>query len=159
EILVSGKKTPVPAVEIGGRTVIARGGGVRTAVIFNEEVEEGELVKEPESFVAELKRSGLKADVLTFFQRPPDVKPKCLLRVEWENDAVVPVTTFDAWWEKLPQEARKNTRRATKRGVDVKAVSFDDELARGIHKICNESPVRQGKPFWHYGKDFETIKR
>jgi hypothetical protein len=25
--------------------------------------------------------------------------------------------------------------------------------------IYNESPVRQGKPFWHYGKDFETVKK
>ena len=24
--------------------------------------------------------------------------------------------------------------------------------------IFNESPVRQGRPFWHYGKDFETVK-
>jgi len=38
-------------------------------------------------------------------------------------------------------------------------VPFDDELARGIHKICNETPVRQGRPFWHYGKDYEQIKR
>ena len=66
---------------------------------------------------------------------------------------------IEAWWEKLPQEARKNTRRAAKRGVEVKVVPFDDELARGIHKICNETPVRQGRPFWHYGKDFETVKR
>jgi hypothetical protein len=26
-------------------------------------------------------------------------------------------------------------------------------------KIFNESPVRQGRPFFHYGKDFETVKR
>ena len=25
--------------------------------------------------------------------------------------------------------------------------------------IFNETPIRQGKPFWHYGKDFETVKR
>ena len=30
---------------------------------------------------------------------------------------------------------------------------------RGITKIYNESPMRQGKPFWHYGKDFETVRR
>ena len=24
--------------------------------------------------------------------------------------------------------------------------------------IFNESPVRQGRPFWHYGKNFETVK-
>ncbi len=25
--------------------------------------------------------------------------------------------------------------------------------------IFNESPIRQGRRFWHYGKDFETVKR
>jgi hypothetical protein len=38
-------------------------------------------------------------------------------------------------------------------------VPFDDELARGIWEIYNECPVRQGKPFRHYGKDVETVHR
>ena len=159
EIRVKGRPTQVPAVEIEGRTVIARPGRVKLATILDEELAEGELVKNPATFVPALKRSGLKADVLTFFQRVPDSAPKFPLHFDLENYAVVPVTTFEAWWDKLPQESRKNARRATKRGVEVKAVPFDDELARGIHKICNETPVRQGRPFWHYGKDFETIKR
>jgi len=159
EIRVKGKNTMVPSVAIDGRTIISRGGWVKTASIRDEGEAEGELVKEPQTFVAALKTSGLRADVLTFFQRPPDLKPKFDYPMEWENYAAVPVTTFDAWWEKLPQESRKNTRRAAKRGVEVKVAAFDDELARGIHKICNETPVRQGRPFWHYGKDFETIKR
>jgi hypothetical protein len=29
----------------------------------------------------------------------------------------------------------------------------------GIRRIYNESPVRQGTAFWHYQKDFETVKR
>lgn len=159
EIRVAGKNTMVPAAEIGGRTVIAKGGGIKTASILDDIVAPGELVKDPETFVAELKKSGLKADVLTFFQRPPDVTPKHKHHFEWDNYAAVDTTNYEAWWEKLPQEARKNTRRSAKRGVTVKSVPYDDALAQGIHKLCNESPVRQGKPFWHYGKDFETVKR
>lgn len=158
EIRVKGKDTRVPSVEIEGKTVLAKGGRVKIASIRDDDVTEGELVRNPEAFVAALKKSGLRADVFTFFQRPPDVQPKFPFHFELENYAVVPVTAFEAWWESLPQEARKNSRRATKRGVEVKSVPFDDELARGIHKICNETPVRQGRPFWHYGKDFERIK-
>jgi hypothetical protein len=139
--------------------VIAKGGRIKTASIMDDIVAPGELVKDPDTFVADLKQSGLKADVLTFFQRPPDVAPKFKHHFEWDNYAAVDTTNFDAWWEKLPQEARKNTRRSAKRGVIVKSVPYDDALAQGIHKLCNESPVRQGKPFWHYGKDFETVKR
>lgn len=159
ETRIKGKNTQVPAVEIDGRTVIAKGHWFKIASVRDEDVTEGELVSKPVQFVTQLKESGLKADVLTFFQRPPDVAPKFQYCVEWENYAVVSITSFEAWWEKLPQEARKNTRRAAKRGVVVKSVPFDDELARGIHNICNETPTRQGRTFWHYGKDFEAIRR
>ena len=159
EIRVRGKPTMVPSVDIDGRTLIARGGWVKTAFIRDEHFTADKAVEHPEAFVAALKKSGLRADVLTFIQRPPNLQPKFSFPMEWENYAAVPVTTFAAWWDRLPQEARKNTRRAAKRGVEVKIVPFDDELVRGIHKICNETPVRQGRPFWHYGKDLETIKR
>jgi hypothetical protein len=160
EIRVKGKNTMVPSVEIDGRTVIVTGKWIKTAAIRDEEVVEGDPVKNPAAFITALTKGDLKADVLTFFQRPPDVTPKFKYHFEWDNYAAVPITTFQDWWEnRLPQEARKNTRRSAKRGVVVKAVPFDDELARGIHKLCNETPVRQGRPFWHYGKDFETVKR
>ena len=148
-----------PAADVCGYTVVSKGGRIKLASILDEGVAEGELVQDPAAFVAGIRQSGLPADVLTFFQRPPDVTPRFKYHFDWDNYAVVDTTNFDAWWEKLPQEARKNTRRSAKRGVTVRSVPYDDELARGIHKLCNESPVRQGKPFWHYGKDFETVKR
>jgi hypothetical protein len=30
---------------------------------------------------------------------------------------------------------------------------------RGIQAIYNETQIRQGKAFWHYGKDLETVRR
>jgi hypothetical protein len=159
EITSRGKRILVPSAEIAGRTIIVTGKAVKIASVRDSIVAEGELVKDPKTFIPAMRQSGLKADVLTFFQRPPDVTPKFNYHFERDNYAAVDTTSFDAWWEKLPQEARKNTRRSAKRGVTVKAVPFDDELARGIHKLCDETPVRQGKPFWHYGKDFETVKR
>jgi hypothetical protein len=36
---------------------------------------------------------------------------------------------------------------------------LSDELIRGIQEIYNDSPLRRGRRFWHYGKDFETIKK
>jgi hypothetical protein len=159
ETMSRGKSMLVPSAEIAGRTTIVTGNPFKIASVRDSIVAEGELVKDPDAFVTGLRQSGLKADVLTFFQRPPDFTPKFKHHFEWDNYAAVDCSNYDAWWEKLPQEARKNTRRSAKRGVVVKSVPFDDKLARGIHKLCDESPVRQGKPFWHYGKDFETVKR
>jgi hypothetical protein len=49
-------------------------------------------------------------------------------------------------------------RKSEKDGVIVRETQFDDDFIRGMTAIFNESPVRQGRPFWHYGKDFETVK-
>jgi hypothetical protein len=40
----------------------------------------------------------------------------------------------------------------------IKVAPFSDELMRGLLEIYNETPVRQNRPFWHYGKDFQTVK-
>src|SRR5882724_9643821 len=97
EFTSQGKSVRVPAAEIEGRMVISRGGKIKVASIFDDAVAQGELVKDPDTFVAVLKQSGLPADVLTFFQRPPDVKPKFPLHFDWDNYAVINTESFDAW--------------------------------------------------------------
>jgi len=52
EIRVSGKNTLVPAAEICGRTVIAKGGRIKIASVLDEVVAPGELVKDPDKFIA-----------------------------------------------------------------------------------------------------------
>lgn len=159
EVRINGKTAYVPSANIDGRTVIATGKFFKVASIRDADVVEGELVKNPDTFAATLKKSRLNADVLTFFQRPPEISPRFDLFFDWDNYAAVTISTFQHWWESVPQETRKNVRRAAKRGVVTKPVPFDNGLARGIHHLCNEAPVRQGRPFWHFGKDFETVRR
>lgn len=160
EIRIAGKTLYAPSAEIGGRTIVVTGRWLRKAAIMDENLAEGRMVEAPRVFVEQLKRSRLQADLFTFCQKIPETTPKYPHYFEWENWAVVPTTNYDDWWEKrVPQETRKNVRRAAKRGVTVRQVSFDDELVRGIHGIYNETPIRQGRRFWHFGKDLETVKR
>jgi hypothetical protein len=49
-------------------------------------------------------------------------------------------------------------RKSQKAGVEVREATFDDDLVRGMVDIFNETSVRQGFRFWHYGKDFDTVK-
>jgi hypothetical protein len=42
--------------------------------------------------------------------------------------------------------------------VVVREVPFDDALMRGISNIYNETPVRQGRRFAHYGIDLESLR-
>jgi hypothetical protein len=160
EIHIAGKKLYVPSSEICGRTVVVTGNWLRLAAVKDENLVEGEIVGNPRAFLDEMRSSPLQADVLTFAQKIPEITPKYDYPFEWDNWAAIPITSFNDWWEKrLPQESRKNVRRAAKRGVTVKGVHFDDDFVRGIQRIYDETPVRQGRLFWHFGKDFDTIKR
>jgi hypothetical protein len=90
----------------------------------------------------------------------PDVTPSYPYHREQEEIAVLPITTYDHWWkQQIKSRVRNQIRKAEKEGVVVKETSYDDDFVRGMTAIFNESPIRQGRRFWHYGKDFETIKR
>lgn len=157
-IRVKGRNVSVRGIDLEGRRVVVRGHFARIAQVVNEELVEGEVVRDPAEFIEQLRR-GLRADIFIFPQRPPDVSPKFQFRLEWDNWAIADTTTFDSWWKALPQESRRNVRIAAKKGVVTKVVPFDTQLVQGIHAIYNETPVRQGKKFWHYGKDLATVHR
>jgi hypothetical protein len=159
EIRIAGKTLYVPSAEVCGRTVVVTGNWLRRAAIKDEDLVEGDIVENPRVFLDELRRSPLQADIFSFSQKIPDTTPKYPYSLEWDNWAAIPLTSYTDWWEKrLPQESRRNVRRAAKRGVVVRAAQFDDEFVRGIQGIYNETPIRQGRRFWHFGKDFETLK-
>jgi len=80
--------------------------------------------------------------------------------MEWEEIAALPVQSYDHWWNhQIKSRIRNLIRKSEKEGVEVRQMAFDDDFVRGMTAIFNEAPVRQGRRFWHYGKDFETIKR
>jgi hypothetical protein len=158
EIRVKGKTTFVPSVEIDGRTVIATGKWLKIAEVRHEDLVEGDTVEDLDSFVSGLKKSRLKADVFTFAQRVPDSAPKHSCRTEWENAAAILISTFSQWWKEAEHSVRKGVNRAKKLGVVAKVAEFNDDFVEATCPIYNEIPVRQGKAFWHYGKDFRTIK-
>lgn len=117
-------------------------------------------VEDIDVFIPKLKRAEQRLDIFTFCQKIPDTSPKYDYYMEWDNFAVIRITDYDEWWKnKLPQVTRKSVRRGYKRGVTVKVTEFNDELIKGIMIIYNESPIRQGRRFPHYGKDFDTVKK
>jgi hypothetical protein len=158
EIRVRGKTVKVPFTRIQGRTIIVKGKWVKLAAVKDEDCLEGDVVDNPDLFVTELNQGPLKADLFTFAQKPTSTKPEYGYHMEWDNAAIISITDYARWWETLSQETRRNVRKAAKLGVEVKAVHFDDELVRGIVDIYNETPIRQGRRFWHYGKSFETVR-
>jgi hypothetical protein len=114
----------------------------------------------PMPFLEGLRKSGVRIDLFTFMQKLSDPSPKYPYPMEWDNFAALPISTFDHWWEhQIGFKARNKAKQAGKRGVTLREVPFDDALVQGIWEVYNESPVRQGKPNAHYGKDLETVRR
>ena len=107
-----------------------------------------------------LRRCAYKADLFTFMQRLPETSPKYSYPMEWDNLAVLPISTFDHWWKKqIDNKTRNMVRKAEKSGLALREVPFGDTLVRGIWEIYNESRFRQGKRFPHYGKGITTVHR
>jgi hypothetical protein len=161
EISVKGKTTRVPSICIDGRTAIVMGRWIRTAMVVDEDMIQGDVVSHPASFVAQLRNvnKNLKADIFTFAQKIPETLPKHNLYFEWDNLAVISIATYRSWWGGLADAVKRAIKKSQKLGVVVKEVEFNDSFVEGIRSIYNETPVRQGKPFWHYGKDFDAVKK
>jgi Acetyltransferase (GNAT) domain len=160
EISVRGKWVPVPALVAYGHTIVMTGRWLKMAAIHDEEWLEQEFV-EPEACLGILRNlpAAARPDIFTFTQKVPSAVPRCDYPMEWDSVAVATFGSFDQWWNELPRETRKNVRRAQKRGVVLATHDFDDDLIRGIAAIQNESPVRQGRPYQHYGKTLDQVRR
>jgi hypothetical protein len=114
----------------------------------------------PEVFLNGLRQSRARIDLFTFMQKLPEITPKYAYPMEWDNFAAVPISTFDHWWtEQIGFKGRNKAKQAEKKGVVIREMPFDDTLVKGICEIYNETPVRQGRRFSHYGKDFKTVYR
>jgi hypothetical protein len=161
EIAIKGKWITVPALEVNGKNIVVGGKWIRIARVEAEEWLESEL-EDPQRCVQVLKQqrsADLQADILSFVQKPPAIHRKYQFPVEWDSVAAVCLTSFQEWWDGLPQETRKNVRRAQKRGVVVQVRTLDDALIRDLQILNNDSPVRQGKVFTHYGKTIDQVKK
>jgi hypothetical protein len=165
----SGEDRALPASEVvreaggstlvEGRAIVVDGRWLRIAHVRDEEVAENAAIDDPSSFLARLGEIKLHADIFAFRQKLVDDIQRLNFPVYWDNLAVIPITSYSAWWEKrLSQDGRRNVRRAEKRGVRIELVRFDDNLVRQIKSVYDETPVRQGRRFWHYGKTLEQVR-
>ncbi len=157
ETLSKGKPVKLDCVKIDGQVYTITKG---PATVVSLEDEWYEDVKNPEAVIAALSEAEFKPDIFTFWQRLPDLQPKFSYPLEWDSIAALPVTTGEEWLAtKVSSRLRSQIRKAKKEGLELRETTYDDNFVRGLTEIFNESAVRQGRKFWHYGKDFETVKR
>ena len=145
-------------VEISGHPITVVGRLVRVVRLRDEY---HDFIQRPEDFLTALaahpRGSG---NLLTFIQSVADRTPRFPYHLEWDAAAVLPLTTYDNWWRKqIKDKTRNMVRKAAKSGVEIRQVEFSDELVADIATIYNETPIRQGRRFKHFGKSEATIKK
>jgi hypothetical protein len=150
----------VPALRVDDVDIVVRPGLVRIAEIFDEYWVEVATLPSIPTVLERLHDSPLRPDIFTFSQRVPDAVPLHEgFRMEWGNFAVLTLSTYDHWFQsQIPATTRRNVRASEKRGVTVRACQYDDSYVRGIKAIFDETPVRAGRRYWHYGKDLEVVR-
>lgn len=145
-----------PFIKICGIDVRVSGTLVRIASIDGDKYT---FPDDPEAMLAELRTCGTRVDLFHFLHRLPADSPQYAYRKESDNLAVLPVSTFENWWNKqLRSLPRNRARQAEKKGVTFREVPYGEELLQAICEIYNETPVRLGKPFPHYGMTMERAR-
>jgi hypothetical protein len=151
-----GNTTIAPPLAIGDMELVVRGRFVRTVSLKEEwDID----VDSPRELIAALRAQRVPADLFTFAQRLPYFSPKFSYRMELDNVAAIPISSYDEWWTRqVTQEVRNKFRKSVKRGVTVRVDPFDDDLVRRIKEVYDDSPVRQGSRFTDYDRPFEEVK-
>lgn len=157
EMSARGRSVQVPCVEVAGQVLNLTGRLLRVATPDDEWCRD---VEDPARVIDALQRlHGMRVDLFSFWQRLPDSEPRHRYPREAETIAALKVETYDHWWRnQVHPKARNLVRKAYRSGIEVRRAKFDDAFVQGMTAIFNESPVRQGRPFWHYGKSAETIR-
>jgi len=144
-------------MKVCGKEIKVRGTLVRIA---RPDGDKYTFPDDPEATLAGLRKCGTRVDIFTFLQKLPETSPQYPYRTEMDNLAVLPVSTFENWWNnQIRSYPRNRARQAEKRGVLLREVPFGEELIEGIRQIYSETPVRQGKRFPHYGMTAEQVRK
>lgn len=153
---VTGDAVPVTGIQVGSKRLIVEGRLIKVARLKDEWYND---IGDPEIIIAALKRWEPRPDIFTFWQRLPDIAPIYPYYNEPEALSAIPLQNFKHWWEKqIKTDTRKKIKRPEKRGIEIKVVPLDDDFVRGVMEIFNETPVRRGRRFSHYGKSFEELE-
>jgi hypothetical protein len=143
-------------MNVCGRDIRIRGRFIRIARLDGDKYT---FPDDPAVMIEGLRKCGTRIDLFTFLQKLPETSPKYDYPMEWDNLAVLPVSTFDHWWtQQIRSFPRNRARQAEKKGVVIREMQVDEALFKGIVEIYNECPIRQGKRFPHYGMNLESAR-
>lgn len=140
---------------IAGKEITVSGRLFRFAKLRHEQCD---FVDDPVPWLKQARRERSFADVFTIVPELFEGRRDLPFPSEPLSLAVLPVESYAKWWDDIGFKARNKARKGQKTGVELRNVQLDDSFARGVQSIYNETPVKQGRKFYHYGKDAQAIK-
>jgi hypothetical protein len=111
-----------------------------------------------EEFLNKLKDRSI--DVFTLVER----KWCCPLNVDGKGWAktkkdigILKVPPYDNWLQTVGKKTRNMIRKAEKSGIKTEVTELNEQIVKGIWNIYNETPIRQGRAFPHYGLTLQEV--
>ncbi len=105
-----------------------------------------------------------QVDVFTFIERTwissiPNPNPQWI-KTE-DNVGLLRVTSYEKWLKDIMKKTRHNmVRKAERLGIRTEIVTeVTPRFVQEVWRIYNETPIRQGRAFPHYGIKTETLKQ
>lgn len=143
-------------ITVHGTKLKIEGSLLRTARLDGEKYR---FLADPAPLVQNLRHDSERVDLFTFMQPAYETTPRFDYPMEWDNFAALKITTFEDWWTKqIGFKARNKAKQAEKHGVVIREMDLNEELIHGIREIYNETPIRQGKHFPHYGMSLDAVR-
>ena len=149
------KKVPIKVFTACSHKVVVEGTLVKIARLKDEYETE---ISDPGTLIRELARCGCKPDVFTFWDRVPANTEPLTYPHDKEIQALLPVHTYEQWWNELDRGVRKIVRRSSKKGVTIRTPELDDDLLIGLKRIFDETPLKRNKHFWYYDRSIEDLR-
>jgi hypothetical protein len=160
DVSVRGEPVRTRAISLCGVNVLFHGRFIKTARVFDEYWLERDTLPAPETVIGVLREMANKPDIFVFAQRVPDTATRYAYHHIFDNYAVLPLSTYEHWFQhQIPAATKRNIRASEKRGILTRVCDYDNEYVRGISSIYNETPIRAGRRFWHFGKDIELVRK
>ncbi|MGI9087597.1 MAG: hypothetical protein ACR2HH_07660 [Chthoniobacterales bacterium] len=131
---------------IASKEVAISGRVFRTAKLRHEWCD---FYSDPAQAIEEMRQAQLGADVFTFVHDIGEASQPYSYRSLPVGLAILPVTTYEKWWDDIGYKTRNKLRKGLKSGVELRVAQLDAEFARGVEAIYNETPVKQGRKFYH----------
>jgi hypothetical protein len=104
------------------------------------------------------------ADIFSFYERTWcwedfNDNPWKVFKIK-DNVALLSFTTYSDWLAEIINKTHHNpVKRASNKGIKTIEVSRPDEsFAVGVWKIYHETPIRQGRKFYHYDEKLDDVK-